>query len=271
MSADLKASLQAGGRVYGTLVTSSSPLWPPFIKRTGVDFVFIDTEHVALDRETVSWMCRAYAALGITPIVRIPSPCPYAACQVLDGGAHGVVAPYVETVDQVRDLVGAVKYRPLKGERLHAALAGRGQLEPLLDEYLAGRNSRRLCIVNIESQPAIDNLDQILAVPGLDVVLIGPHDLSCSLGIPEQYDVPQFDLAVRAIIGKARAAGVAAGIHLFYGNLDHEVAWARHGANFILHSGDIFLVEQGLRRDINDLRSRLGDELVAMAPRDPAI
>ena len=85
MSADLKSSLQAGRRVYGTLITSSSPLWPPFIKRTGVDFVFIDTEHVALDRETVSWMCRAYAALGITPIVRIPSPCPYAACQVLDG------------------------------------------------------------------------------------------------------------------------------------------------------------------------------------------
>lgn len=271
MSADLKASLQAGQRVYGTLVTSSSPLWPPLIKRTGVDFVFIDTEHASLDRETVSAMCRVYAALGITPIVRIPSPCPYAACQVLDGGAQGVVAPYVETAEQVRDLVGAVKYRPLKGERLHAVLAARESLEPELQAYLDERNSRNLCIVNIESVPAINQLDEILAVKGLDVVLIGPHDLSCSLGIPEQYDAPRFEEAVREIIGKARAAGIAAGIHMVYGAMEQEAAFARHGANFVLHSGDLFLVEQGLRRDLHDLRNRLGDEVATTAQSEPAI
>lgn len=243
-------------------------MWPPAIQRAGLDFVFVDTEHVALDRETISWLCRTYAALGIAPIVRIPSPCPNAACQMLDGGAQGIVAPYVETVDQVRELVGAVKLRPLKGERLRAALNGRAELAPALRDYLDDRNSGNLCIVNIESVPAMEQLDAILAVEGLDVALIGPHDLSCSLGIPEQYDDPRFDRAVREIIGKARAAGVAAGIHLFYGNLEHELAWARHGANFILHSGDVFLVEQGLRHDLGVLRAGLGD-VAASKPKRP--
>lgn len=260
MNIGLKDALQSGRRVYGTLVVSSSPFWPPLIKRTGIDFVFIDTEHIALDRDAVSWMCRAYDALGLSPIVRIPSPCPNEACKLLDGGARGIVAPYVETVEQVRALVGAVKFRPLKGQRLQQALANREPLEPELRDYLNTRNNQNLCIVNIESLPAVKNLDDILAVEGLDVVLIGPHDLSCSLGIPEQYDTPQFESTVRDIIAKSRSAGVAAGLHMVYGNLEQELAWARLGANFILHSGDALLVEQSLRRDIHTLRSRLGDE-----------
>ncbi|MCC6494547.1 MAG: aldolase, partial [Pirellulales bacterium] len=191
MSAYLRDKLQAG-RVYGTLVTANSPVWPGMLARTGLDFVFIDTEHVPLDRETVSWMCRTYGALGLAPVVRIGSPCPVAACQMLDGGAAGVIAPYVETPDQVRALVGAVKHRPVKGGRLPGVIAGGAECEPALRTYLDRRNSAQLCIVNIESTPALERLDEILAVDGLDVVLIGPHDLSCSLGVPEQYDHPRF-------------------------------------------------------------------------------
>jgi 2-keto-3-deoxy-L-rhamnonate aldolase RhmA len=271
MSESLQAALRAGRRVYGTMVVSSSPFWPPLLKRTGIDFVFIDTEHIALDRETVSWMCRAYAALGLTPIVRIPTLCAVEAGKMLDAGAHGVVAPYIETAEQVRTLVGAVKYGPLKGERRAAILAGRETMEPALQTYIEERNAGKLCIVNIESVPAVANLDEILAVEGLDVVLIGPHDLSCSLGIPEQYDDPRFDQTVREIIAKSRAAGVAAGVHMVYGNAEQELAWARHGANFILHSGDAFLVEQALRREVQELRRELGDDAGIIDERMTAI
>lgn len=269
MSRKLRELLQTGRRAYGTMVVSSSPFWPPLIKRTGVDFVFIDTEHVALDRDMVSWMCRVYAALDISPIVRIPHSCPVEACKALDGGAQGIVAPYVETAEQVRSLVGAVKLRPLKGERLPQVLMDRQNCQPALDAYLNDRNQSNLCIVNIESVPAMENLDEILAVEGLDVVLIGPHDLSCSLGIPEEYDAPAFLQSVREIIGKSRAAGVAAGIHMVYGTLEQELIWARLGANFILHSGDAFLVERALRRDLEQLRRSLGDQ--ANAPDHPAV
>ena len=99
---ELGAALRSGARVYGTLVISPAPSWPTQVKRLGLDFVFLDTEHISLDRHQLSWMCQTYSALGIAPLVRIPSPDPYQATMVLDGGAAGVVAPYVETVEQVK-------------------------------------------------------------------------------------------------------------------------------------------------------------------------
>jgi len=117
--------------------------------------------------------------MDLLPLVRIPAPDPFAATQVLDGGAGGVMVPYVETAEQVRALSGAVKLRPVKGQRLAERLAGR-RFEPALEDYLARRNHSAL-VVNIESVPALNALDEILATPGLDGVLIGPHDLSCSL------------------------------------------------------------------------------------------
>jgi 4-hydroxy-2-oxoheptanedioate aldolase len=228
------------------------------VKGLGLDFVFIDTEHVAQDREKVSWMCGAYRSLGIAPVVRIPEPEPFRACMVFDGGAEGVIAPYVETAAQVRALVGAAKLRPLKGNRLYDRLDGTAGLEPELEGYLAERNAGSVLIVNIESTPALAALDEILAVPGLDAVLIGPHDLTCSLGIPEQYRHPRFDEAVRAIVRKARERGVGAGIHYWLG-VEQEIAWAKDGLNLIIHSTDSVLFGQALRADLARLREALGD------------
>ncbi|MBM3854037.1 MAG: aldolase, partial [Verrucomicrobia bacterium] len=122
--ADFRQSLRAGERLFGTLIVSPSPRWPDVVRGCGLDFVFIDTEHIALDRAELSWMCQTYAALGLPPLVRIPAPDPYAATMVLDGGAAGVIAPYVESAEQVHALRGAVKCRPLKGEKLRHVLAG---------------------------------------------------------------------------------------------------------------------------------------------------
>jgi 4-hydroxy-2-oxoheptanedioate aldolase len=185
--------LRGGRRLYGTAVGSQSPLWPPAVKRAGADFVFIDTEHTPLDRGIVAQMCLAYSALGLPPLVRTPSPDPYEACQVLDGGAAGVLAPYIEHPEQVSRLVGATKMRPLKGERLDEALRDRDCLGPELNSYLDNRNRDNFLLINVESVPAIKRLEQILAVPGLDGVIVGPHDLSVGLGLPEQYDDPQFE------------------------------------------------------------------------------
>jgi 2-keto-3-deoxy-L-rhamnonate aldolase RhmA len=206
----IREALHEGRRVYATAVVAPTPSWPRLLQSAGVDFVFIDSEHTPLNRETLAWMCRAYSGLGIPPVVRIPSPDAYEACQVLDGGAGGVIAPYVESADEVRALAGAARLRPLKGQRLHDALRPGGKLEPALTRYLDDRNQDTLLIVNIESVPAIERLDEIVSVPGLDCVLIGPHDLSCSLGIPEDYRHPRFDEAVRTIFKTARDHGVGA-------------------------------------------------------------
>jgi len=255
---ELSEALRSGRRVYGTAILSTSPYWPNAVRGSGLDYVFIDTEHVPIERHQLAWMCQTYRAIGTAPLVRIPEPDPYQACQVLDGGAEGVIAPYVETAEQVRALSGATKLRPLKGRRLRDALAGKADLEPELADYLATHNAGNVLVVNIESVPAVEVLDDILAVPGLDAVLIGPHDLSCSLGVPEQYDHPRFEAAVQDIIRRARAAGVGAGFH-YWAALKKEIVWAQAGANLIVHSSDYSLFNDAIRRDLAELRTTLGD------------
>lgn len=256
----LSTALRAGQRVFGTCVISPAPQWPRMIAKTGLDFVFIDTEHIVLDRAQLSWMCQTYAGLGLAPIVRIPSPDPYLACQMVDAGAAGVIAPYVESVAQVRDLRGAVKLRPLKGERLSRVLSGKEQLPTAELDYLANYNRGTLCIVNIESVPALNALDEILAVPDVDALLIGPHDLSINLGIPEQYDHPRFEEAVQTVFRKGRNAGVGVGMHYSGADGKEKLAkWAESGMNLIIHSSDLCIVGNTLSQDIADFRSGLGD------------
>src|SRR3954468_255821 len=125
-------SLREGRRVFASAIVASSPLWPALAKQTGIDFVFVDTEHIPLDRQTLSYLSQTYQALGLPPVVRIPCNDPFEACKVLDAGAGGVIGPYVETADQVRALVGAVKWRPLKGRRLQEALRDPSPMEPEL-------------------------------------------------------------------------------------------------------------------------------------------
>lgn len=257
----MRVKLHRGERVYGTMIAAISPWWPAAAKGAGLDFAFIDTEHTPQDRAQLAWMCQLYAKNDVAPIVRIPSPDPYLAAMTLDGGAQGIIAPYIESVEQVRAIVGAVKYRPLKGQKLYAALTGETPLEPELDKYLAERGNNNVAIVNIESVPALEALDDIVAVEGLDAVLIGPHDLSCSLGIPEQYSHPRYIEAVETIITKARAAGLGAGNHIAYANgMEQEIAWAQLGANLIVHGMDISAFRNGMRADIDTIKAALSEE-----------
>jgi 4-hydroxy-2-oxoheptanedioate aldolase len=248
-------------RVYGTLLVSSAPEYLKVVESLGLDYVFIDTEHVAADRTQVSWTCRALQAMGVAPVVRIPSPDPYEACKVLDAGACGVIAPYIESVEQVRQLVGAVKFKPLKGRLLQRVLDGEKPVGEL-GEYLARCNDGNALIINLESTPAMEVMEEILSVPGLDGVLIGPHDLSCSLGVPERWNDPKYTQSVERILCTAKAKGVSAGIHVIYENgIEQEIGWARMGANIILHHADILAFRFAMTRDLAHIKSALGETL----------
>ena len=119
---------------------------------------------------------------------------------------NSVKIPEVENVDQIKELVGAAKYRPLKGEKLESLLTGKSFPSKELKSYLDNNCEGILCIANIESIPAVERLDDLLSVEGLDAVFIGPHDLSINMGIPEQYDHPDFISTVKNIISKAPSA-----------------------------------------------------------------
>ena len=268
---ELSEALRSGQRVYGTCATSTAPGWPNMIAETGVDLAFIDTEHTPIDRAALSWICRTYSALEVAPVVRIPEPDPIRACMVLDGGAEGIIAPYVERPEQVVALRGAVKFRPLKGQRLQNLLAGRETLNEETAAYLGARGAACALIINIESTPALEALDEILAVPDLDAVLIGPHDLSISLGLPEGYGHPVFLEAITTIIRKCRAANVGVGIH-FSDGIEQSIDWGKEGANLIMHSSDRALCRQTLLADFARFRRELGDAPgPAAAPETDAI
>ena len=270
MSENLLQKLKNGKNVYGTCIASTSPVWSKAVAGLGLDFVFIDTEHIPIDRNELTFMCQVYSALGLNPIVRIPSPDPYLACMVRDSGAVGVLAPYVETVGQIREMVGATKYRPLKGERLRQILSGEKPPEPEFQAYLDNFNAGSMCLVNIESVAAIENLDLLLAVPGLDAVIIGPHDLSVSLGLPEQYEHPEYQKTVAEIIRKSRAKGIHAGIH-FPSEPARLIMYMKEGANIVLHSTDVVLFSQKLREDMAQIKEAAGDISVSQKGEDLVI
>ena len=250
--------LKGGKRIYGSAIVSASPLWPAVAKQAGLDFVFIDTEHVPQDLTTLAGMCQLYRAMGLPPIVRIHSINPYDACRVLDSGATGILVPYVETVEQVKLMVGATKLRPLKGRRLESILDDPDSMEKVLKEYIEARNVNNILMINIESVPAMENLDDILSVPGLDAVIIGPHDLSCSLGLPEDYQNPTFLAAVEKIISQVRDNGLSVGIH-FSEQPEVQIKMAEMGANIILHSSAISLYGKTLKGEISIIRKALRD------------
>ena len=262
----MREKLHIGERVYGTMIVAESPRWPSAAAGAGIDFAFIDTEHPAHDREKMSWYCQLFEAHGVVPVVRIPSPSPYEASAALDGGARGVIAPYIETVEQVRAHVGAVKYSPHKGERLAKHMSGEEPLEPELKDYLLKRNENNIAIVNIESIPALEALDEMLDVEGLDAVLIGPNDLTTNLAIPNQYDHPRYIEAVDMVLTKARAKGIGFGNHIVYGGVgkEQEIRWAKMGANLIVHSIDIIAFRNGISQEIESIKAALsetGDEV----------
>lgn len=267
MKKQLLNKLGAGKNIYGTCISSTVPLWGKAAKSAGLDFVFLDTEHIPLERMEVAQLCQLYSAMGIASIVRIPSPDPYAACQMIDAGAEGVLAPYVENVEQILEMVGAVKYRPLKGERLEKAVANPESLDPELANYLQNYNRGNLCVINIESKPAVDRLDDLLSEPGVDAVFIGPHDLSVSLDVPEKYDDPYFEEVVREIIQKCRKHDVAVGIH-FSELPERQIRWIEEGANIIMHSSDMAIFSRQLKEDMNQIRAAAGDDLAVDGSED---
>ena len=264
----MREALHAGWRVYGSCLTNPSP-WTA-ARYTQLDFAFIDNEHSPLGRESTMALCQVFKALQIAPVVRIPVADPTLASMALDAGAEGVICPYMEDPSLVQAMVGAVKYRPLKGRKLADFVRAGAGVELKTLQYLEQRNRNNVLIINLESVPALNRLDELLAVRGLDAVLIGPHDLSVSLDIPEQYEHPAFIAAAEQIITRARAAGLGAGLH-YWENLDRELHYIGKGANLIVHSTDITEAVRAIDAALSSLRAAVGDVRAGASGNGPAV
>lgn len=261
---DFRNALHNGKQVYGTQISSTSPKMFDSVISLGLDFVFFCNEHVQYNPETLSWMCHAFKAAGVNPLVRILSPSPFLATQALDAGACTILAPYVEEMDDVLALIGAVKYRPLKGKMLMRILHGEEKPSEELMQYLIHHNRNNSLVLNIESKKGVEMMNEFIKIqtldgPGVDGIMIGPHDLSTSYGMPEKYGSKEFLELSCGIIKNARANGVAVGGHTGYrDSLDLQMKWASAGATMLLHCSDAFLSANQLNHDLNQIKKLLG-------------
>ncbi len=250
---EIRKTLKNGGKVYGTMFgLCNGPRWGSVLAGTNLDYVIIDTEHSAFSRKEVADLSWALNQSGITPIVRIPIPSSHYVTMALDGGAKGILAPYCENVTQVKEVVSAARWRPLKGILVEMAIDIGEFPSGDSKQYLEKLNRENIVMIGIESTPALMNLDEILTVDGIDVIFIGPNDLSISMGIPEQYTHPDFESALRRVINICNSHNVAVAIHLF--DLQLVKKWINEGMRFILYSSDIHTLREGFRRDFSELK-----------------
>jgi 2-keto-3-deoxy-L-rhamnonate aldolase RhmA len=218
-------------------------------KTAGFDTIYVDVEHSSLSLETTSQICIAALEIGIAPFARVPSTRPEHVSRVLDAGALGVIAPHIESAAQAREVVAASKFPP-QGERSAA-----GPLPHLhyrsfpAAEANVAMNEATMVVVQFETALAIDRADEILAVEGVDMALIGTNDLLADLGLPGQYD----HSSVREAYTRALAACSKHGKHLGVGGLASRPKLAAEfvmmGARYVSAGTDLaFLLAEATAR-----------------------
>ena len=255
--AELKAVLQGGGRVYGTMITHGrNPRWAAALEGIGLDYIVIDTEHGPRSRAELADYLAACSGSGVAPIVRIPIPASHYVTMALDAGAQGILAPYCETVAEVKEVIGAAKWRPLKGDAVRRLMDSGEHVSDAAREYLERRNHNTVAIIGIESVAAVNNLEEILKAPGIDGIFVGPNDISISIGYPDQYDRPEYQEIVQRVIDTAERHGVATLVH--HQTAELSAHWVRQGARFVLHTTDRRALAEAYRRDFAALREAAG-------------
>ena len=209
----MKEKLRAGEPVYGVSVMIPSPQIVEMIAAAGFDWVLLDCEHGTLTLESVELMAMAAEASGITAIARPMTKSAEHILQVLDRGAMGVQVPHVNSAAQAREVIAAVKYHPAGRRGLAAGTrAANYDAHGTLADYVKAANEATLIAIQIEDQEAVERIDELLQVEGIDVFFIGPSDLSQSMGHPGNPKAPAVAQAIDSSLRKMVAAGRTPGM-----------------------------------------------------------
>jgi 2-keto-3-deoxy-L-rhamnonate aldolase RhmA len=222
-------------------------------KAAGCDFALFDTEHSGFHNETIKSAIRYFEAARLPTIVRVPSKEYHHIARAADMGAEGIMLPMVNDAAEARAILDCVKYVP-EGKRgvalgiAHDAYRG----GPVM-EKLAAANERTAFFAQIETAAGVENADAIAATPGVDCLWVGHFDLSCSLGVPGQFDHPKFKDAIARTIEACRRHGKAAG--RLVPDAETGVALHKEGFDFVCYSGDVWVLQAGIKAGIDAIRA----------------
>ena len=243
----LKTMLKEGRTAFGTFNLIKAPEVLEIMGLAGFDFVVIDSEHGPAMPHYGQELIRAAELRGMTPVVRVTENSRTTILRFLDVGAHGIQVPQVNSVEEALNVVRSSKYFPLgnRGVALPRS-ADYGAVEPL--EYFRRANEETLIVSQCESVEGLERLEEIAAVPEIDVIFLGPFDMSQSMGIPGQVTHPRVEEAASRIVNVCRAHGKAAGIFV----LDGESARKRaeQGFQYITINMGSSLLYRACRREL---------------------
>ncbi|AOS94416.2 HpcH/HpaI aldolase family protein [Mycobacterium intracellulare] len=213
MTTALRDTLRAEALVLClALLHARTPDVPAIAAACGYDAVYVDLEHTSTSLDTAQMLCASALGAGISGLVRVPSNDPSVIARVLDGGAVGVIVPHINSKKEAERVVQAARFPPIGNRSISGPNAVSGyapRTAPQLVELLEGRT---VVAVMIETPEAVEAADSIAAVDGVDMILIGPSDLTAEMGIHGQYENDHFHSAVESVAAACRSHGVALGI-----------------------------------------------------------
>lgn len=253
----LRARLRSGKTAYGVFATEFfTPGFCQLAANAGAEFVLFDMEHGGVGIDTLKAQFAFARGTGIAPLVRVPGLAYHLIAPVLDAGAMGIMVPMLETRDQAEKLAAWCRYRP---EGVRGLGFGAGH-----DDYkrgdviakMADENERTLVIALVETAIGISNVDDILAVDGIDVGWLGHYDLTNTMGITAQFERPEFDAAVKKLVAAAERNGKAAGF--LATSMEMARAWRKKGFRCLSYGSDVSLFQTALSEAIATLRSDEG-------------
>jgi len=253
----MKQALKAGQSVVGTMICEiRQPSVLQLLKNAGFDFVIIDNEHGPFNIETIADLSRTAKQVGLTPLVRVPELYYPFIAQSLDSGAQGVMVPRIYNAEQAREAVQMIKYPPV-GRRGCALSRGHTDFKsgPLV-ESMGSANEETLLVIQIETEEAVENIEEIVSTPGVDVTLVGPTDLSIALGVPGDFDAPKLHAAIEKMIDACQQNNVFPAIHM--NDLDRAVYWVKKGMRVLNSFSEAGLMIRGGMQVTSTIKQSFG-------------
>lgn len=246
ITSSVKDRLKNHETVFGTFYKLNSPIATEMLGWAGFDFIVVDCEHSPIGYESTENIIRTAENVGLSTIVRVPSAAEEHIFHALDSGAVGVQIPNLTSVEQFRESVSACKYFPAGTRGLSRGT--RNAMFGLWNEaekpYVQAANDKSLVVVHIENKEMAERVEEICQMPEIDVVFVGPADMSQSLGIPGKSKDPRVvEIALR-VIETAGRYGKAGGIAAGKDNMDMYI---QHGARYIMYSSDAALFAGALK------------------------
>jgi len=255
----LKAALQAGDAVFGLINSVPAPLLVEMLGYAGYDFVILDMEHVSVNPETLENAVRAAECAGVTPLVRVPSAAEDMILKALDCGAQGIVVPHVQNREQAEQVVSAGRYHPLGKRGISGGrTTGFGTID--LPSYFERANREIMIVVMIEDRQGVEAIDEIVSVPGIDMVLEGAVDLSQSYGVPGNHQNEQVQTAINTIAESCQRNAVP--FCAIPRQADQLDKWIARGVNAFLVGDDRGVAFRALKSHLSGFRDSLAPKQI---------